>query len=228
MKTNKTHTAGLIAGAVALSLVASSAQAQLGQLGQLRGLVPGVGGGNAASYSPDAFLAETAQTTQMMMIAAVALRAASDERENREQYRARITQLNGSTNVGELNAHKAAFQEDLQALSANAAEAEVWQTRFDGASSDQRSLMLNAAFNFSLAMVRNVRLAQQAPTLVNNIARNPMMLTKLGQLRAAAELIMIQTNAARSMWTPMRAIMAKGGVAEPQDSSSTQPRAVEI
>lgn len=146
-----------LAALLAATHLASPAAAQLGGL---RSLVPGAGTSSAAATDPDSFLAETIETTKMMMVAAALLAAASSQDENRDALRAEISAIQGSSSIDELNTHTDSFRENTRVLEKNADDATTLQARYDAASKEQQELMLNAAFNFSLAMMRNVRLGQ--------------------------------------------------------------------
>lgn len=213
---------------VALLAATQLASPAAAQLGGLRSLVPGAGTSGAAATDPDAFLAETIETTKMMMVAAALLAAASSQDEDRDALRAEIAAIQGSSSIDELNTHTDSFRENARVLEENAEDAAALQARYDAASKEQQDRMLNAAFNFSLAMMRNAQLGQQGAQLVGSLRSNPMMLTKLGSIRAAGALIGQQVQATRSMVGPMRTLLSRGGVEMPADASTAKPRPVSI
>lgn len=216
---------GALALAAALVSTASPAAAQLGQLGRL---IPGGSGNAAAAADPDAFLAETLESTKLMMISAHVLARAAATDTERDAMRAEIAAIQSMSSLDEVNARQADFDADLEAASKNFGSAEEAQAAYDNASRQQQELLLSAAFNFSLAMLRNTRLADQAPDLIQNLGRNPTMLRKLGSLRSAAGLLGKQVQAVRSMGGPLRVILSKGGVEAPTDAATTEPRSVPI
>lgn len=213
---------------VALLAATHLASPAAAQLGGLRSLVPGAGTSSAAATDPDSFLAETIETTKMMMVAAALLAAASSQDENRDALRAEIAAIQGSSSIDELNTHTDSFRENTRVLEENANDAATLQARYDAASKEQQEMMLNAAFNFSLAMMRNAQLGQQGTQLVGSLRSNPMMLTRLGSIRAAGALIGQQVQATRSMAGPMRTLLSRGGVEMPADASTAEPRPVSI
>lgn len=219
------HRAGVVALAVVLASAASPAVAQLGQLGRL---VPGGSGNSAAAADPDAFLAETLESTKLMMISAHVLARAAETDAQRDSMRAEIAAIQNMSSLEEVNARQAAFDADLAAASENFSSAEEAQTAYDNASRQQQELLLSAAFNFSLAMLKNARLADQAPGLIQTLGRNPMMLSKIGSVRSAAGLLGKQMQAVRSMGGPLRVILSKGGVEAPTEAETTEPRSVPI
>lgn len=219
------QTAGACALAIALASAASPASAQLGQLGRL---VPGGSTSNAAAADPDAFLAETLETTKFMMVAAYVLARASEADTDRDSMRAYIAGVEGMSSMDEVGARQDQLDADLVAVNANYADAAKAQAIYDAASREQQELLLSAAYNFTLAMVRNAQLAQQAPDLLQSMGRNPMMLRKAGSIRSAAGLIGKQVQAARSMGEPLRVLMSRGGVEAPTDAQASEPRTVAI
>lgn len=198
------------------------------QLGQLRGLIPGARPSNAASVDPDAFLAETIETTKFMMVAAAVLAQAEATDVNRDALRAEIAAIQGITDIGELNARRASFTTNTEAAALNYRDAAATQAAYDSASSEQQQLLLSAAFNFTLGMARNVQLAQQAPQLLQSMQSNPMLLMKIGSIRTAGGLLAQQAQAARSMGGMLRTIMSQGGVEVPADAHAAEPRPVEL
>ena len=123
---------------------------------------------------------------------------------------------------------KAEFEADVATVNANAADAAAWQAKYDAANAQQRALMVNAAYNFTIGMMRNVALGQQAPSLISGLQSNPMQLTKLGSLRAAAGLLGDQVQATRSMVGPMRTLLSRGGVEVPADATASSARPVDL
>lgn len=218
----------ILVPAVALLMTSALASPASAQLGNLRSLIPGGSTSSAAAVDPDAFLAETTETTRMMMVAAAYLNAAYSHDQDRDALRARITSIQGASNIGELNAHSAAFEQDIKAIEANASDAQALQATYDASSAQQQQLMMAAAFNFALGMARNVQLAQQAPQLVNSLRSNPMLLMKLNSIRVAAGMIGVQVEAARTMGAPLQGLLSRGGVQVPENASTTDPMTVEI
>lgn len=219
------QTAGACALAMVLASAASPASAQLGQLGRL---VPGGSTGNAAAADPDAFLAETLETTKFMMVAAYVLARASETDADRDTMRAYIAGVQGMSSMDEVGVRQDQLDADLVAVNANYTDAAKAQAIYDTASREQQEWLLTAAYNFTLAMVRNAQLAQQAPDLLQSMGRNPMMLRKAGSIRSAAGLIGRQVQAARSMGEPLRVLMSRGGVEAPTDAQASEPRTVAI
>ncbi|WIY70841.1 hypothetical protein KB221_07410 [Aquidulcibacter paucihalophilus] len=216
-----------VAVVVASSLVAASAPASA-QIGQLRGLLPGGRTSAAAAVDPDAFLAETIETTKFMMIAALVLANAEKTDTERDAIRAQIATIQGASDIGELNTHRASFTENAAAIALNYGDETATQAAYDAMTREQQQLMLSAAYNFALGMARNVQLAEQAPQLISSIQSNPMLLRRVGSLRTAAGLLGQQVDATRSMAGTMRTLLSRGGVEVPADAHAAQPRAVEL
>lgn len=213
---------------IALAGLISIPEPASAQLGQLRSMIPGARTSGAASVDPDAFLAETIETTKFMMVAAAVLAQAADRDGNRDALRAEITAIQGITDIGELNARRASFATNTEAAALNYRDAAATQAIYDSATAEQQQLLLSAAFNFTLGMARNVQLAQQAPQLLQSMQSNPMLLMKLGSIRTAGGLLAQQAQAARSMGGPLRTLMSRGGVEAPADAQAAEPRPVEL
>ena len=200
----------------------------IGKMGGLGGMIPGGRTSGAASVDPNAFLAETIETTKFMMIAAAVLAQAADTDKGRDSLRAEIAAIQNISDIGELNARKEAFATNIEAASLNYADADKAQQRYNSATKDQQKLLMTAAYNFSLGMARNVQLSAQAPQLLSSIKANPMLLSKVGSMTAAAGLIGQQAKAAYSMGQSLRTLMSHGGVEVPSDSHAAKPQTVEI
>ena len=215
-----------IGAVIAVAGLAAIPEPAAAQFGGLRGAIPGASPSRAASVNPDAFLAETFETTVLMMVAADLLAQSAVTDAERDAQRARITTIRSARNIGELNTLQASFRANAEAASRNFEDAAASQARYDSMNAEQQQLMLSAGFNFVLAMARNVRLAQQVPQLIESMQSNPMLLTKLGSIRAAGGLLAQQAQAATSMVGPLRALMARGGVEVPTDAQTTEERSL--
>lgn len=213
---------------VALTLVAAPlpAAAQFGKA--LKGAVPGLGTSSSASVDPDAFLSETVTTTKYMMIAAHILAAAADTSGQRARDANFLKAVQSSQDVKELNALRSTFDADVSAINANQETAAQYEARYAKMTTEQRSQIGAAAYNFALGMYRNVKLSQQAPELLGSLKTNPQMLTKAGQIKTAAELVGMQAKGAASMAGSMKKIMAAGKVAAPVEAESTTPKVIEF
>lgn len=209
--------------AVSVSGYASSAHAQLGGL---RNLAPG--GARPSAGNPDAFLNETVETTKLVMTSAALLASAASQNADRDTLKAQIAAIEGASSPRDLQAQKASFDANVTTLNQNAADAAALQKIYDNASEQQRALMLNAAYNFTIGMMRNVELGQQAPSLISGLQSNPMQVTKLGSLRAAAGLLGDQAQATRSMIGPMRTLLSRGGVEVPANATASNAKPIEL
>jgi hypothetical protein len=208
--------------------LAATPQPAAAQFGGLRSLIPGATTSNAAAVDPDAFLAETIETTKFMMIAAAVLAQAADTDNDRDSLRAEISAIQGISDIGELNARRDAFTADTEAAASNYGDAATTQAKYDSATSEQRQLLISAAYNFSLGMARNAQLASQSPQLLQSMMANPMLLQRIGSIRSAGGLLAQQARAARSMGGPLRTLMSRGGVEIPADAHAAEPRAVAL
>ncbi|WP_374471692.1 hypothetical protein [Phenylobacterium sp.] len=213
---------------VAACVALASPMPAAAQLGMLRGAIPGANTSSAASVDPDAFLAETVETTRYMMVAAAVLAAAAKNSQDRAALGARVNAIQSAQDVKELGAFKVSLQEDLAAISANKESAAEFEARYAKMTAEQREQVAAAAFNFALGMYRNVRLSQQAPALLDSVKTNPRLLAKAGQLKTAADLVVLQAKGTASMAGSMRQIMGAAKVAAPAEAESTKPKAIQF
>lgn len=212
--------------AVAIAATPLPASAQLG--GLMKNAIPGLGTSSAASVDPDAFLAETIETTKYMMIAAHILAVAADSSGQRARDANFLKAVQTSQDVKELNALKATFEADVTAINANQETAAQLEARYAKMTAEQRAQIAAASFNFALGMYRNIKLAKQAPELLGSIKANPRLLTKAGQLKTAAELVGMQAKGTASMAGSMKKIMSAGKVAAPAEADSTKPKEIQF
>ncbi len=220
----KTTTCTILAAVSMATLIAipETASAQLG----LRNMIPGAQTSSAAATNPDAFLAETIETTKFMMIAAAVLAKAADTDGDRDALRAEVAAIQGISDIGELNAKRESFTENTDAAALNYQDASATQAKYDAASAEQQQLLLSAAYNFALAMARNTQLTSQASGLVQSMMGNPMLLGRVGSIRTAGSLLALQAKAAHSMGGPLRTLMSRGGVQPPADAHAAEPKPV--
>ncbi len=211
---------------IAVTSLAGAASAQFPKIPKVG--IPGLGGSSSASYDPDAFVSETVETTKLMMISAALLAAAADAKSDADAVRARITAIEGMNEVGELKAEKAAFNKDVAAVQANAGDAAAADALYERSDARKRKLLGDAGYNFSLAILRNAILAGQAPDLVRNVSSNPSMLSKVGSIKTAGDMVIQQAKAVGSMAGPMQTLMSRGGVKPPADAKSSKPRPASI
>jgi hypothetical protein len=217
-----------VAAAIAFTGLAAIPEPASAQIGQLRSMIPGARTSGAASVDPDAFLAETMETTKFMMIAAAVLAQAANTDGGRDALRAQIATIQGASNIGEMDALRGSFTANTEAVTLNYGDAAATQAKYDAATAEQQQLLLSAAYNFALGMARNVQLAAQVPELLQSMQSNPMLIRRAGSIRTAGGLLAQQAQAARSMGGPLRTLMSRGGVEVPTDAHAAEPRAVEI
>lgn len=217
-----------VIGAAALTLVAAPlpAAAQFGNL--VKSAVPGLNTSSSAAVDPDAFLSETVTTTKYMMIAAHILAAAADTSGQRARDANFLKAVQSSQDVKELNALRGTFDADVSAINANQETAAQYQARYAKMTAEQRTQVGAAAYNFSLGMYRNVRLAQQAPALLGSLKTNPRLMMKAGQLKTAAELVGMQAKGTASMAGSMKKIMTAGKIDAPVEAESTAPKEIQF
>jgi hypothetical protein len=215
---------------VAMALAALTIPAPASaQFGMLKRALPGGGeSANVSAVDPDTFLAETLETTKYMMTAAAVLADAAGHSAGQADLALRVRSINEVNDVKELGALKAGFQQDLDALNSNKDCAAAIQSQYQKGSLEQRARIGSAAYNFALGAFRNVKLAQQAPQLTENIKSNPRLLMKANQLRLAAELVMLEAKGTVSMAGSIKTLMSASKIDVPAEAETTKPKPIEF
>jgi urease accessory protein UreF len=182
----------LAAGAtMALPITAS---AQFG--GLVKQAVPGLGGkpAGAPAADIDGFLANAMLSTKNVMIASALLSAAVQKRTDNADLKKQLADISGKKSLKELNTYSAPMTNDIAAI-ANQKNAEAaLSERYQSATAEQKQMIANALVNLAIGIARNVVLAGQAPNMLSNLTGNPANLGKLGEVKAAAELIAVQAK----------------------------------
>lgn len=206
------------------AMLASVASQSHAQLSGLRKALPGAS--HSTASTPDAFLSETIQTTKLVMSSAAMLAAAASENPNKDALKAEITAIEAASTPGDLQGQKAQFDANIASINQNAADADRLQAVYDQADAKQKELMMHAAYNFTIGMLRNGQLSQEAPDVIRGVGASPLNAGKLGALRASAGLLGDQVQATRSMIGPMRSLLSKGGVEIPASPSVSDAKPV--
>lgn len=222
MSSRKT-VACLLAASLALAPASSGAQ-DLG--GLARGLLGGSSG--AAAYDPDIFLAEAVEATKQMMVSAAILAQMARNKDDMASIAERVNAIQNVEDADELGAYNASFQEDITALKANASDAAELQAIYDSANRQQQRLMLEAGFNFARAVILDGQLAQQFPTLLGAMARNPRHWGKVGHAQPLARMVSAQWDAGRSMWEPVTTLLRRQNVEVPSEASVGEARTITL
>ncbi len=82
-----------------------------------------------------------------------------------------------------------------------------------------------SAFNFSLALLQDKALSEQASGLISSLSSNPMNMSKLGSVKDVASSLSNQISSASKIATKMPAIFTAVGVTAPT-SKDEKPKAV--
>ena len=199
-----------------------AAQAQLGGLGHALG-----GGGSAGSTqsgpSPDAFLSASVLSTKNVMIAAALLAQAVQDHTKLTGVKAYADQIQNSADPKALDAMKTSLQSNLDALNARKDLAGEVTAAYNAGDAQQKKLIGLAVTNMALGIYRDTKLASQAPGVISSIGSNPMMLGKLGQIKTAAALLVLQTKGLAAVGTALPKIMSAVKIAPPAMAETTQP-----
>lgn len=216
----------LLAATVTLTVVAPSVS--LAQFPGVKGIIPGVGGSKVKGVDPDKFLADTIETTKFVMISAAILSNAASEAPDKAALAAKLKSINEAKDVKELDAHRVQMDEDIKAINDNKNLSKNVKANMATADARQKSQIAVAVFNFSLGAYRNVKLAQEAPQVVDAIKANPMLAMKAGKLIIAAKLVADEAKQTAGMLNSLHVIMSAGHIAEPKPAETTKPQPTDL
>jgi hypothetical protein len=195
------------------------------QFGSLAGFLPGHSTSSVA-VDPDAFLADTLSTTKYMMIAAALLAQAGRNKEDLASQASYVAAVEGAQDCQELDAQKAKFNDDLNALSANDQSTTAVQSAYANGTAQQKQIIASAAYNLLLGMYNNIRLGQEASALLSGIRTNPMLLTQARALKDAAGLVALEARGTVSILGSMHTLMTTIKVVAPVEATATKPRPI--
>lgn len=230
-----------VAAILALGLAVLTPASVSAQLPNLRGMgqnlprsVPGVpnpfGGGasGATAHNPDVFLREGVEATKQMMVAAAVLAQMSRNKNDMASIRERVNAIQGVQDADDLGSYNAAFEEDIDALKANAGSEAELQALYETANRNQRGLMLDAGVNMIRAGLIDAQLVSDFPAMLTAASRNPANVGKLGHLRTLGGLAGTQLNAMRSMIGPVSALLRSQNVAVPDEADLGRARTISL
>lgn len=189
----------------------------------------GLTSGIAAGSSPDAYLAETIETTQILMVATAILAQASRNDMEMSGLEARIAEINSVQRVGELNTMQASFTSDYEALKTNEQSSEALRTAYQNGDERQRQLLGAAAFNLLWASFRVANLVAQTDDLIATVRAQPMLMLTQGRSLLDAGMLMGR-NAPKlvEIIGHARIIMREEGSEEPREADGRGARVIEL
>lgn len=218
---------------VSLALCAALLAAPLPAAAQFGGLVkkvPGLGGGGSATPAADTgpFLDNALRSTKNVMIAAAVLKAVLSSNDDIATLKARMGAVENAHDMKELGAHKAELQSDMDAIGRTRDMGEQELARFQALSAQRKQLVAVAVGNLAIGMVRNAHLAQQAPGMVSSLAGNPQMLGRLGEVKAAADLLGIQAKGLGSISSALPKVMGAMKLKMPTPAETSEPQTITL
>ena len=182
----------------------------------------------SVALTPDAFAAETAETTRIVMVSVAILAEASKTDMEMNGLKARIDQINGCQNLGELNVMRASFNSDLEALETNEQSEEALRAAYAAGDRHRKELLGAAAYNLLWAGLRNVALLSKGGDLANAVRSNPMLVLQAGSVLQTVQMLHQQAGAVPAIYSHARIIMREEGAEEPRDAESSQARLIEL
>lgn len=217
-------------GALAAIGLLVSPMAASAQFGGLAHKLPGMGGGAHAAPAgdADAFLHNAVASTKNVMISAALLSMALQKREDLAGMKARVDGISNMQSIKELGTEKANLDSDLGALSNRSDLAGDLTQAYQGASADQKKIIAAAIANLAIGTFRNVHLASQAPTMVQGVGSNPAMLRRVGEFKAAGDLLVMQGKSLTTIAPALPKVMTALKIKAPAQSDATEPQAVPL
>lgn len=218
----------MVAGALALTLAATSvtASAQFGGLGRMaKGLV---GGGSVSAADGEAFLYNAARSTKNIMISVRLLSQVLEDRNSLAGQKAYIDEVQNTPDVKELSAHRATFSSDLAVLNQREDLTADLSAAYESGNEEQRKVIALAVGNLAIGILRNTELVGQAPALVEGIGANPQLVTRLGQFKLAAELLGMQAKGLGGVAGSLPKLLRAVKVEMPEDAETTEPQPIAL
>lgn len=200
------------------------------QFGGMMKKVPGLGGGGSSAPSADVgpFLDNALQSTKNVMIASAVLNAVLSSNNDINTLKARVGAVQNAHDMKELGAHKAELQSDMEAIGRTRDMGEQDLARYQTLSAERKKLVTVAVGNLAIGMLRNVHLAQQAPGMVSSLSGNPQMLRRLGEVKAAADLVGVQAKGLSSISGALPKVMGAMKLKMPSPAETSQPQSITL
>ena len=218
---------------VSLTLCAALLAAPLPAAAQFGGLmkkVPGLGGGGSSAPAADTgpFLDNALRSTKNVMIASAVLNAVLSTNDDMSTLKARVGAVENAHDMKELGAHKAELQSDMDAIGRTRDLSEQELARYQALSAERKKLVAMAVGNLAIGMLRNVHLAQQAPGMVSSLSGNPQMLGRLGEVKAAADLVGVQARGLGNISGALPKVMGAMKLKMPAPAETSEPQPITL
>jgi len=215
----KTITLAAVAAALLVQPIAAEAQ-----FGPLTRHVPGLGVGTASGPSPDAFLATSMMSTKNVMIAAALLAMAVQDHTRLAGVKAYADQVQNCSDPKALDSMKGSLQSNIDALNGRKDLAGDITAAYNAGDGQEKKLIAVAVANMALGIWRDTQLASQAPRVISGVGSNPLMVGRLGQLKVAAGLLVLQSKGLISVGTALPKVMSAVKIAPPAMAETTKPQ----
>lgn len=225
MKLHKTISMVLAAAMLAAPITASAQFGALGGMGKKM-----LGGGDGEVSGPDAatFLTGAMKSTKNVMISAALLAQALKDRGGLASQKEQIAAITGAQNFGELNGQKVQLEENLQTLTSRADLSADLNAAYQAGDAQQKKVIATAIANLALGIYRNVQLAGAAPGVMKGVGGNPQMLTRMGELKTAANLLGLQAKGLGTIGTALPKVMGALKIKALPQAETTDAMPVDI
>jgi hypothetical protein len=171
-------------------MAANAANAQLGGLGSmLNSAKMGAGSGGDLGTDVGIFVTKSAALSEMAGRSVTAINAAFASDLEIEEKRAKLADINGTTNPQEKAAKVAALYNSEQAKAQALLDSGEMQKRIGTLSSEKKKMIGQALLNFGIGSLQAVELTRSGQSLIQKAAANPMNLPKLVPVKDALPLL---------------------------------------
>jgi hypothetical protein len=139
---------------------------------------------------------------------------------------AEIASISGMQDIKEIGATKTTFASNLSAIADNEHLADDVRARYEKSSAEEQKMLKLAIGNLAIGVARNLVLAKQAPEAVKSVGSKPMMVTRVGQLTLAGELVGMQAKGLSGIATKLPALLSAVKIKAPAAPETTEPQSI--
>lgn len=204
------------------------AAAQFGGLMKKAGNL--VGGGSASDTgsvtNPDQFLSVAMLSTKNVMMSAALLSQALSNRDELASQKINIDAVQNAATFGELNAQKVQLEQNLNVIADRQDIAGDLTEAYKAGDAKQKTLIALAISNLALGAYRNINLASDAPKVVRSVGRDPNLMSRVGEFRAASSLVSLQASGFGKIGSALPKVMSALKIKELDKAGTDRPMPV--
>jgi len=165
-----------------------SAHAQLGGLGSMLG-GGGGGGGGVDSAAVEKFTVDAVLISKAVTYAALQIQAALGDKQKIETLKESISKMNGTTNPQEQNALMGTIIKSSLADSIDLMKSAEGKARMEKLSPEMKEKVAKSLLSVGIAALRVKPLMDNGTKMVQGMASNPTLLSKVGLVKESLTLL---------------------------------------